>query len=95
MSNQLHFFSISALHPQAAQAELNAFLAQHRVVALEKQWVAAGLDYLVPTLQRGNALQTLQRRGQTQAPRLALDAGASRLAPTPERGSKPRTKWTT
>lgn len=44
MSSTLHFFAIPALDTQAAQEELNQFLAQHRVVALEKQWLAAGSD---------------------------------------------------
>jgi len=37
MRSQLHF-------SQAAQAELNAFLAQHRVVSVEKQWLNAGVE---------------------------------------------------
>lgn len=41
---QYHFFAIPALSPQAAQAELNAFCAQRRVVALERQWLADGAD---------------------------------------------------
>ena len=40
MNSHLHFFAIPTLAPHAAQAELNAFLQQHRVVNLEKQWVA-------------------------------------------------------
>lgn len=39
---EYHFFAIPALTPQAAQTELNAFCAQHRVVALERQWLADG-----------------------------------------------------
>jgi superfamily II DNA helicase RecQ len=42
MNSALHFFTIPALSPQAAQAELNLFLQQQRVVAVEKQWVADG-----------------------------------------------------
>jgi hypothetical protein len=44
MSNSLHFFTIPALAPAAAQETLNQFLAQHRVVTMEKQWLAAGAD---------------------------------------------------
>jgi superfamily II DNA helicase RecQ len=44
MSSTLHFFSIPALAPMAAQNALNQFLTQHRVVALEKQWLSAGAD---------------------------------------------------
>lgn len=40
----LHFFAIPALQPQPAQDELNRFCAAHRVVAVERQFVAAGLD---------------------------------------------------
>ena len=42
MNSSLHFFSIPALAPHTAQAEVNLFLQQQRVVALEKQWVADG-----------------------------------------------------
>lgn len=42
MNSALHFFTVPALSPQLAQAELNQFLQQHRVVAVEKQWVADG-----------------------------------------------------
>lgn len=38
----LHFFTIPVFHPQPAQDELNCFLASHRVVRLEKQWLPAG-----------------------------------------------------
>lgn len=38
----MHFFAIPALHPEDAQAELNAFCAAQRVVAIERQFVAAG-----------------------------------------------------
>ena len=44
MSNNLHFFTIPALAPAAAQETLNRFLAQHRVVTMEKQWLAVGAD---------------------------------------------------
>lgn len=37
-----HYFAIPALHPQAAQDELNAFCAAHRVVAVDQQWLADG-----------------------------------------------------
>ncbi len=36
------FFSISALSPQPDQDALNLFMQQHRVVAVEKQWLADG-----------------------------------------------------
>lgn len=38
----LHFFAIPALDPAAAQDALNAFCAAHRVVQLERQFVADG-----------------------------------------------------
>ena len=38
----LHFFAIPALQAQAAQDEFNAFCAAHRVVQVERQFVAAG-----------------------------------------------------
>jgi superfamily II DNA helicase RecQ len=38
----LHFFTIPVFHPQPAQDELNHFLATHRVVRLEKQWLPVG-----------------------------------------------------
>ncbi|MFO0874376.1 MAG: HRDC domain-containing protein [Phycisphaerales bacterium] len=41
---QFCFFAIPALDPQAAQQELNAFLATHRVVSVEWQWIDAGTD---------------------------------------------------
>lgn len=44
MSSELHFFSIPALDSRPAQNELNRFLAQHRVLTVEKQWLAAGID---------------------------------------------------
>jgi hypothetical protein len=44
MSSELHFFAIHALDGRAAQDELNRFLAQHRVLRVEKPWLAAGLD---------------------------------------------------
>ena len=44
MSSTLHFFVIPALNPQAAQATLNQFLGQHRVVAMEKQWLSLAAD---------------------------------------------------
>lgn len=42
MNSSLHFFTVPALAPGDAQHELNLFLQQQRVVALEKQWVADG-----------------------------------------------------
>ena len=44
MSSTLHFFSIPALGGRAEQDALNAFVAQQRVVALDKHWLDAGLD---------------------------------------------------
>jgi hypothetical protein len=44
MSNTLHFFTIPALAPDEGQAVLNQFPAQNKVVAMEKQWLAAGTD---------------------------------------------------
>lgn len=40
----MHFFAIPALHPEDAQPQLNAFCAAHRVVAVERQFVTAGLE---------------------------------------------------
>lgn len=40
----MHFFAIPALHPEEAQSELNAFCAAHRVVSIERQFVAAGVQ---------------------------------------------------
>lgn len=40
---RLAFFSIPALDPAAAQAELNAFLASHRVVSAERELVRDAL----------------------------------------------------
>ena len=37
-----HYFAISALQPQPAQDELNAFCAAHRVVQVDQQWLADG-----------------------------------------------------
>ena len=39
---KLSFFSIPALHAESAQEALNSFLSSHRVVSLEKQFVADG-----------------------------------------------------
>ena len=41
---QMHFFAIPALDPQTAQDELNRFCASHRVAAVERQFITAGLD---------------------------------------------------
>jgi len=41
---QMHFFAIPALDPAAAQAELNHFIAAHRVASVERQFVQAGTD---------------------------------------------------
>lgn len=40
----MYFFAIPAQHPQPAQDELNRFCAGQRVVAIEREFVAAGLD---------------------------------------------------
>jgi superfamily II DNA helicase RecQ len=40
----LHFFAIPALEPTCAQDELNRFCAAHRVVSVERQFVAAGRE---------------------------------------------------
>lgn len=39
-----HFFAIPALDPHPAQDELNSFCEMHRVVAVEREFVAAGAD---------------------------------------------------
>jgi hypothetical protein len=41
---QHYFFAVPALGPEASQSEFNDFCAGHRVVAVERQFVAAGLD---------------------------------------------------
>jgi superfamily II DNA helicase RecQ len=38
----LQFFCIPVFHPQPAQDELNQFLSSHRVVRVERQWLADG-----------------------------------------------------
>lgn len=40
----LHFFAIPALDPHPAEEELNRFCDSHRVVAIDRQFVPAGLD---------------------------------------------------
>lgn len=40
---KLAFFSVPVFHPNAAQDELNGFIASHRIVALEKQFVPDGV----------------------------------------------------
>jgi hypothetical protein len=44
MSMAFHFFSIRTLDPQSGQDELNRFCAGQRVVSVDRQFVAAGLD---------------------------------------------------
>ena len=44
MTNELHIFAIHAVDGRAAQDEVNGLPTQHRVVTIEKQWLAAGLD---------------------------------------------------
>lgn len=39
-----HFFAIPALDPRAAEEELNRFCGAQRVVAIDRQFVAAGRD---------------------------------------------------
>ena len=41
---ELHFFMIRAADPRGAQDELNRFCAARRMVAVDRQFVAAGLD---------------------------------------------------
>ena len=41
---KLNFFSISSLSPDQGQTALNLFCAQHRVVSVEKQFVALGME---------------------------------------------------
>jgi len=40
--SKLQFFTITALSPDSGTAELNSFLAAHRIVAIEKQFVDDG-----------------------------------------------------
>lgn len=44
MSSTLHFFTIPAFAADEQQAALNQFLTRHRVVAVEKHWLAVGTD---------------------------------------------------
>lgn len=44
MSSELDFFAIHALDGRTAQGELNRFRAQHRVLTIEQQWLATGLE---------------------------------------------------
>ena len=39
---KLAFFTVPVFHPQVAQDELNGFLASHRIVALDKNFVPDG-----------------------------------------------------
>jgi hypothetical protein len=39
-----HFFTITAQQPEPGERALNAFCAQHRIVAVEKQFVTHGMD---------------------------------------------------
>lgn len=39
---RFHFFTVDALAPAAGANELNAFCAQHRVAAVDKQFIAQG-----------------------------------------------------
>lgn len=39
-----HFFAVPALDPEAEQGRLNDFCQRHRVVAVDRQFVAAGAD---------------------------------------------------
>jgi hypothetical protein len=38
----LHCFYIPARTPEPAQSELNVFLAGHRVLAVQREWLADG-----------------------------------------------------
>jgi superfamily II DNA helicase RecQ len=40
----LHCFYLPARHPEPAQSELNAFLSSHRVLAVQREWLADGAD---------------------------------------------------
>ena len=50
----LKFFTVPAFDPAAAEAEINAFLGRHRIVAIDRRWVedrtnsfwAVCIDYL-------------------------------------------------
>jgi hypothetical protein len=39
---KLQFYAIPAVDPEPAQIELSRFIGSHRVVRVEKQWVADG-----------------------------------------------------
>ncbi len=43
---KMQFFSIPVLDPESASHALNAFLADHRVVQVERQFVANGANSL-------------------------------------------------
>lgn len=40
----IHCFAVPALHPEPAQTELNAFLARERVLAVQRQFMADGVN---------------------------------------------------
>jgi hypothetical protein len=68
MTTSLNFFSIPALNPAVAQAEPNLFMQQHRVVNLEKRWVAdgaVGFGYFLSKFYRLNALKTPVNRASS------------------------------
>lgn len=44
MTSSIHCFAIPALHPEPAQSELNLFLAQERVLALRREFIADGAN---------------------------------------------------
>lgn len=41
---RFQFFAVSALSPEVSQQAINAFCAKHRVVTMEKQFVALGTE---------------------------------------------------
>lgn len=43
---KMQFFSISVMDPESASQALNAFLSAHRVVQVDRQFVADGANSL-------------------------------------------------
>jgi superfamily II DNA helicase RecQ len=86
-----HFFAIPALDPAAAQAELNAFCARHRVLQVERQFVNAGVDS-----HWALCVQVAEGPGPLPAAlkaRAAGAAGAGAAEAAPGAAAQPRIDW--
>ena len=61
---KLRFFTVVAMSPEADQDSLNAFLANHRVVTVEKQLVRQGVSSVgrvTPAIARAMPLAGVTR----------------------------------